>query len=288
MGQKKTLSKGGKEILLKTVAQSLPNYAMGVFLLPIDLCQHLERLMCRFWWRTDPKKEKSIHWQSWHNLCRRKSNGGMGFRSVRDFNLALLGNQGWRLLKHPDKLVSRIFKARYYPNGTFLNATIGSNPSYVWRSVLESQQIIKAGVGCRAGNGSSINILTDPWLPSVSQAYVQSDNMALVDQKVSSLMSMDSNSWDLDILYDLFNVDEISTILSIPLDKNVDDSWYWRHEKLGFYSVKSAYLQLQDHRGNNSTASNSGFWRKLWNLKIPPKIKNFLWRASSNCLPEKV
>lgn len=32
---------------------------------------------------------------------------------------------------------------------------------------------------------------------------------------------------------------------------------------------------------------NSGFWRKLWNLKIPPKVKNFLWRAVNNCLPTK-
>lgn len=33
--------------------------------------------------------------------------------------------------------------------------------------------------------------------------------------------------------------------------------------------------------------SNSGFWRKMWNLKIPPKVKNFLWRAVSDCLPTR-
>lgn len=27
--------------------------------------------------------------------------------------------------------------------------------------------------------------------------------------------------------------------------------------------------------------------RKLWNLKIPPKVKNFLWHATTNCLPSK-
>lgn len=36
--ESKMLPKGGKEVLLKTVAQTLPNYAMGVFLLPLNLC----------------------------------------------------------------------------------------------------------------------------------------------------------------------------------------------------------------------------------------------------------
>ena len=76
-------------------------------------------------------------------MCKRKSNGGMGFRSLRDFNIALLGNQGWRLLKYPERLVRKIYKARYYPQGSFLNAKIGSNPSYIWRSVLESQKCHK-------------------------------------------------------------------------------------------------------------------------------------------------
>lgn len=33
--------------------------------------------------------------------------------------------------------------------------------------------------------------------------------------------------------------------------------------------------------------SNSGFWRQLWNLKIPLKVKHFLWRAASGCLPTR-
>ena len=284
---KKTLSKGGKEVLLKTVAQTLPNYAMSVFLLPLDLCQQLERLMCKFWWKTNSKKERSIHWQSWSNMCKRKSYGGMGFRSIRDFNLALLGNQGWRLLKYPDKLVSKVYKARYFPHGSFLNATIGNNPSYIWRSVLESQAIIKQGIGCRVGNGNSINILEDPWLPVETDAHVHTRNPALQGQFVTSLISLDSNSWDTDLVMDIFDSRDANIILSIPLNNEVNDSWYWRREKMGNYSVKSAYLLTQEAKNENGIAANSGFWRKLWNLKIPPKVKNFLWRACTNSLPTK-
>ena len=61
----------------------------------------------------------------------------------------------------------------------------------------------------------------------------------------------------------------------------------WRKEKLGHYSVKSSYLLIQDGKENSQTSDNSGFWRQMWNLKIPVKVKHFLWRAVSNCLPTK-
>ncbi|XP_074342024.1 uncharacterized protein LOC141679422 [Apium graveolens] len=46
-------------------------------------------------------------------------------------------------------------------------------------------------------------------------------------------------------------------------------------------------INLQGDKNDNNTADNSGFWRKIWNLKIPPKIKSFSWRASTNCLPTR-
>ncbi|XP_074347541.1 uncharacterized protein LOC141686402 [Apium graveolens] len=159
---KKLFSKGGKEILLKSVAQTLPSYAMSVFLLPLELCREIERLMCKFWWKTDSKKDKCIHWKSWENMSVRKSNGGMDFRCLRDFNLALLGNQSWRLILHPNTLVNKIFKSRYYPQDSFLSAKLGNNPSYIWRSLMETQPILKQGVSCRIGNGRPVNVLEDP------------------------------------------------------------------------------------------------------------------------------
>lgn len=41
----KLMSKASKEILLKTVIQALPTYAMNVFLLPIQMCKEIEQLM---------------------------------------------------------------------------------------------------------------------------------------------------------------------------------------------------------------------------------------------------
>ena len=44
------LFRAGKEVLIKVVAQSLLTYTMGVFQLPMKLCDELDALCARFWW----------------------------------------------------------------------------------------------------------------------------------------------------------------------------------------------------------------------------------------------
>ena len=90
---KKYLSKGGKEIRLKTVSQAMPSYAMSIFLLPLKLCAEMESVMCKYWWKNSVNKPKGIHRVLWDKLCKKKSEEGMGFRKLHDFNLALLVNK---------------------------------------------------------------------------------------------------------------------------------------------------------------------------------------------------
>uniref|UniRef100_A0A803Q238 Uncharacterized protein n=1 Tax=Cannabis sativa TaxID=3483 RepID=A0A803Q238_CANSA len=45
-------------------------------------------------------------------------------------------------------------------------------------------------------------------------------------------------------------------------------------EHHGFYSVRSAYKLIQAQKGNWIATNSSGFWRKLWNLKVPLKALN--------------
>lgn len=55
------------------------------------------------------------------------------------------------------------------------------------------------------------------------------------------------------------------------------------------YSVKSGYhwLQVREEveRASSSSSGISIRWGKLWNLKIPPKMKIFFWRLLNNALP---
>ena len=82
----------------------------------------------------------------WEKLCAPKANGGMGFKDLRSFNLALLAKQGWRLQQGSNSLFYKVFKSKYFPGTDVVNAQKGRNPSYVWCSLLAVQPIINQGM----------------------------------------------------------------------------------------------------------------------------------------------
>lgn len=89
----KKVSKPAKEILIKMVAHVLPSYAMNVFLLPLNLIRDIEKCMAKFFWNSSQKNSSTIHWMSWDRMVTHKHNGGLRFRYLREFNLAMLGKQ---------------------------------------------------------------------------------------------------------------------------------------------------------------------------------------------------
>ncbi|KAL0349668.1 UNVERIFIED_CONTAM: putative mitochondrial protein [Sesamum radiatum] len=71
----------------------------------------------------------------------------------------------WRIWIHPDKLISQVLKAKYFPNKDVFLATLGSRPSFTWRSILVAQYLFRAGCRWSVGSRSRIRVLFDPWLP---------------------------------------------------------------------------------------------------------------------------
>jgi hypothetical protein len=211
------LSQAGKEVLLKAVVQAVPRYCMSVFQLPNSLCKELNALMQSFWWRHMSKTSK-IHWMSWERMSRSKSAGGLGFRDLVIFNRALLAKQGWRIMQDPNSLTVRILKAKYFPNSYFLEVPIGSRVSYLWRSVCNAREILKLGLLWRVGDGRSIKIWQDRWLPIPTTYSVQSP-VQMLDPNVlvSELINYELGCWKGDIIKGVFREEEASVIENIPL-----------------------------------------------------------------------
>lgn len=155
--KEKLLSKAGKEILIKVVAQSIQNYAMSCFKLPASFCNDIKRIIRNFWWGTS-NSERGIPWKAWQDLCRPKCEGDLGFRNIKLFNESLLAKQLWRIHCVPNSLLVRSLKARYFPGGSIWKSKVGVNRSYVWRSIWGSRSLLELGVRWRVGDGKSIKL----------------------------------------------------------------------------------------------------------------------------------
>lgn len=145
------------------------------------------------------------------------------------------------------------------------------------------------GLRRRVGSGESVSILTDPWLPREHNPYVNPEQGGMEGKKVNNLFRMEAKEWDEDLIRDMFNDQEAAIILGIQLSESTtSDSWYWNKEITGVYSVRSAYRWLMSTTRGNQNSDYSKLCAKFWRLKVPPKTKDTMWRAGTNCLPTKI
>lgn len=290
--KEKSLSQAGKETLIKAVIQAIPTYSMNCFLLPITTCQDIERATARFFWNSTLEERKS-HWAAWDILTTPKAKDGIGFKELHFFNIAMLAKQVWTLLQNPDSLAYRILKAKYFPRSDLLQARVGFKPSYLWRSLMAAQEIVKEGEAWRVGNGKSIHI-SDRWIGVQQQERPRGRlHEDIHHEKVCALIDHQSSTWRADMMAQYFQADELERIKAIPLSTtDRPDRRLWRFSKHGFFTVKSAYhtavAKLSRLHEDRATTSNIATqWQKLWRIEVIPRVRMFLWRACVNVLPTR-
>jgi len=214
----------------------------------------------------------------------------MGFKDLTAFNLAMLVKQGWKFITESDSLVACIFKAHYFPSGSYLTALIGHNPSYVWQSIMRARVVVRGGARWSIRSGASISILNEPWL--LNGEYISSNIQGthfVHNFTINSLMNLYDKSWNEQVVRQVFSVDIADKILHTPLISQVDeDKIIWKAERHSRYSVRSAYRLCVSELVDSSHLWRPRYWSGIWNLKVPPKVRNLVWRMCRGCLPTRV
>ncbi|KAK9992957.1 hypothetical protein SO802_022660 [Lithocarpus litseifolius] len=159
----------------------------------------------------------------------------------------------------------------------------------------------KIGGGLRFRDLKAFNLgllaKQDKWLPTCSTFKVSTHPHALhVDSYVSSLIDNDTGCWRIGLIKEIFLQNNAEAILSIPLStRRPPNRIIWVFTPNGRFSVyftyKVALSLLHTKIGSLGSSSNSQnisvFWKTLWHLKVPSKIRSFAWRACKNILPTK-
>ncbi|KAK9733301.1 hypothetical protein RND81_04G058600 [Saponaria officinalis] len=259
--KEKMLSMSGKEVLIKAVTQSISTYLMSLFHIPEGVIDEIHAAMAKFWWDSTEERKK-IHLLRWEKLCLPKSIGGMGFRDIRVFNLTLLAKQIWRLMEYLE--------------------------SFIWCA----KSLLLEGLKWRVGNGECIHVWSDAWLPGQSSSRVPTPlSGANLELRVTDLIDTKNYCWKEDDLSSNMTEDDIKLVRELLISTRLHvDTLFWWPSSNGIFSVKSAYyLGMRGRLSGVSLApsvleNQDGVWKRIWGLKIPPKLSHFSWRACVNIL----
>ncbi|GLT82968.1 hypothetical protein SLE2022_012860 [Rubroshorea leprosula] len=205
----------------------------------------------------------------------------------------MLAKQSWRLMQDRTTLCYQILRAKYFPNGDLLGASVGANASMVWRGVADGLGILKLGSTWRIGTRQDVRLWRDNWLPfgAIPQprsALIQQD----MDDRVSAFIDVNTGCWKEGHVRQQFCAEDEESILHIPLSRRCSvDRLIWLGTNNGKFSIKSAYKYAWElifgtqHHTHDQILKP--VWRAVWSLNVPSKLKHVLWRIIWEILPSR-
>ncbi|KAL4281975.1 hypothetical protein GQ457_03G016840 [Hibiscus cannabinus] len=217
---------------------------MSCYLLPCSLVEEMSRSIRRFWWSG---KGSARGWPlvSWDDICLPNGAGGIGFKDLHLFNIALLGKHIWRLLSAPGSLLYRTLRAKYFPDGDMLSAPAPARSFFAWKGLHRVMEEIP--LCCR------------------------------------EFMVPGQARWDRTILLAHLPPGDVDSIFEVPISPERADTLVWGDHDSGLYTVRSGYLFLRWPPSPLSPPLR--LWKILAKLPTIPKVCSFGWRCGREALP---
>jgi hypothetical protein len=138
-------------------------------------------------------------------------------------------------------LCARVLKGRYFHDSTFLMASRKKHASHTWPAILEEREVLKKGLISRIGDGSTMNIWIDRWLPNhfAGRPLSIPDNPQV--HTVDDLLTL-SGVWNEELIKQTFiNVDAQAILRTLIRDAGTD-VWAWEPERHGMFCNRTDQL----------------------------------------------
>ncbi|XP_010251367.1 PREDICTED: uncharacterized protein LOC104593313 [Nelumbo nucifera] len=229
------LSQMGRTVLINSVLSALPTYTMSVHSLPTQTCSIIETTMKSFFWNGHSGPGTDLLWQK---ACRPKRCGGLGIRKMKLFNNALLTKVGWRLMTE-ESFWSKLLIKKYVKGADFLTVSVGSSSSPFWKGLCRTRNLLQRDCCKRVGNGLTIKIWGDPWLPDLEGFILQRPTEEIHDgvSYVADLFTQ-SGLWNMRLISSIspLDVQQAITRIGLPKYTSQEDEWIWTYERDGNFS----------------------------------------------------
>lgn len=247
------LSLAGRMTLTKVVLSSIPIHSMSTIALPKATLDGLDRISRSFLWGSTNEKKRQ-HLISWKRVCRTKQEGGLGIRSARMMNKALLAKVAWRLLNDKEGMWAKVLQSKYKikeirdPSWTVVKGTWSST----WKSIsIGLQEVVIPGLSWVVGDGQDIKFWTDKWLfkTELREHVTGGLPAGYKNLRVCDLWS-NGRGWMLENIVPYVPADIRLRLTAVVIDNitGAKDRISWGESMDGKFTVKSAYeFLMQDN-----------------------------------------
>ena len=153
------------------------------------------------------------------------------------------------------------------------------------------------GIIRRIGNSATTRVRANNWIPRDNFKRPITSLGPNPPTKVSDYIMSAIAEWNEGLLRSVFTPFDAEEILKIPLcTRNVIDFWAWHEESKGVFTVRSAYRMIlrtklsregwiEEEAGTSGNESASNQWSTIWHIKVPLKLRVFVWRLARQSIP---
>ena len=260
--------------MINSVLSSLPIFMKSFFETPAGVLEKLDAIRSRFFWQGGHHKKK-YRLAKWQIICQPKELGGLGVANLAIKNICLLSKWLYKLLNE-DGMWQRLLTNKYLGGKSLTQVSRKPGDSHFWAGLMNvKDQFLRWG-RFRVGNGQATRFWEDKWLNNTTLRE-QFPNLFNIVRNKTSLVAEVMSHANLNLSFrrpivgiKLVELQNLVHLLA-PVTLNLlRDTFVWGAHRDGTFSTRSMYYILINNPNFNSNCV-------LWKLKLPLKIKIFLW-----------
>ncbi|KAK1361779.1 hypothetical protein POM88_046253 [Heracleum sosnowskyi] len=299
-----SLNLAGRVVLLKATLDSLPTHWLSTTVLPAEVSQQFEAIRRGFLWgefSDSGERTRKMNLLKWNKITMPKNLGGLGISSLHEKNKALLGKWWYKWTADRHAFWNKFIQAKYDCKmvddlgAALRNKNVSSTMLGI--STINNEEGFSGALNVNAfrwiiKDGTVALFWEDRWLESGDLYLSFSRLFSLSKMHNVSVRSfcdfwMDPNTefhmlWNMDLrAWELDEVMRLNGIINSIIFSPGTDSLVWMVTKRPYTSADGKGILMGGLTSNNSV------WIRIWKLRIPPKIKYFLWKMEHGLIPTK-
>ncbi|KAG7579308.1 Reverse transcriptase domain [Arabidopsis thaliana x Arabidopsis arenosa] len=277
------LSFAGRLNLISSVIWSLCNFWLSAFRLPRECIQEIDKICSSFLW-SGPDLNSRKAKVAWDDICKPKSEGGLGLRSLKEANDVSCLKLIWKIISHGNSLWVKWIEKFLLKKDTFWsvknNTTIGS---WMWKKLLKFRDLAKTFCKVEVNNGSRTSFWYDDW-STLGRLLGEVGERGMIDMGISRHQTV-AEAWEgrrrRRHRSDLLNQMEAELATKKQSRNETEDIVLWR----GRNNVYKPRFSTKDTWNLTRTEGTTVSWHKgVWIKHGTPKLSFCVWLAARNRL----